>query len=289
METPKNFERILLATDGSLQSNAATETAITVAKASAASVRVVHVWNLEIRDRDGHWTLESRAEADDLVEAAVKRIADAGIAASGEILHSDDKHIADAVAAAARAFDANLVVVGSRGLSEWQAMRKHSVSHELLTKLDCPVLVVGGNPLVAAAGLRVMLAIAGGDDVETGVRAAAAAAPGIDSMVLVAHVRSAVFSQQGVSFIERDDEARSTVASAIKLLKERGLTGETLVSEAGPVAPRIADIAKAWGADLIVTGSGRSGNLSALLLGSVAHDLMHVSDRPVLVAARIGS
>jgi nucleotide-binding universal stress UspA family protein len=289
MQNGSTFQRILLATDGSSQASAATDTAITVAHASAAAVRVVHVWNLEVREDGGRWDVEMRSEAQDLVDAAVKRIGDRGVVVSGEILHADDKHIADVIANEAKDIEADLVVLGSRGLSEWQAMRKHSVSHQLLTKLDCPVLVVTSLPLTKERGIKALLAIAGGPDVATGVRAAAAAAAPPGSKVLVTHVQTAVFGSQGMAYVEPDDEARATIETAIALLKEKGIAAEGMLADAGPVAPTVAALAKTWGADLIVSGSGRFSETSAWVLGSVSHDLMHISDRPVLVAERIKS
>ena len=40
-------------------------------------------------------------------------------------------------------------------------------------------------------------------------------------------------------------------------------------------------------ADLIVVGSSRMGDIGSLFLGSVSHDLLHMTDRPVLVAERV--
>ncbi|HEV2139816.1 MAG TPA: universal stress protein, partial [Candidatus Dormibacteraeota bacterium] len=60
-------------------------------------------------------------------------------------LDEDNGHIAEALAEAADQYHADLVVVGSRGLSDWQSLvLAHSVSHQLLTKVDCPVLIVKG-------------------------------------------------------------------------------------------------------------------------------------------------
>ena len=42
-----------------------------------------------------------------------------------------------------------------------------------------------------------------------------------------------------------------------------------------------------WNADLIVVGSSRMGDIGSLFLGSVSHDLLHVTDRPVLIAERV--
>jgi nucleotide-binding universal stress UspA family protein len=50
------------------------------------------------------------------------------------------------------------------------------------------------------------------------------------------------------------------------------------------VARLIVEAARDHGAGVIVVGSRGRGDLSALLLGSVAHQVIHLADRPVLVA-----
>ena len=62
-----------------------------------------------------------------------------------------------------------------------------------------------------------------------------------------------------------------------------------MVAHRGPVAKAVADIATDWNADLIVAGSSRMGDIGSLILGSVSHDLLHMTDRPVLIAGRLGS
>jgi nucleotide-binding universal stress UspA family protein len=51
----------------------------------------------------------------------------------------------------------------------------------------------------------------------------------------------------------------------------------------------VAEVAAGWNADLIVVGSSRIGDLGSLLLGSVSHDLLHGTKRPVLIAERVKS
>jgi nucleotide-binding universal stress UspA family protein len=61
---------------------------------------------------------------------------------------------------------------------------------------------------------------------------------------------------------------------------------DAIVAPSGPVAEKVIEAAAKWGADIIVIGSSRMGDLGSILLGSVTHSLLRSSDRPVLVAER---
>jgi nucleotide-binding universal stress UspA family protein len=118
-------------------------------------------------------------------------------------------HVGAAVAKAARAFEADLVVVGSRGLSDWRSLFEHGVSNQVLTAVSRPVLVVRGRlwfPFFTPS--RVMLAIAGGDDVEPAIRAATAAASTPGSKVLVTHIVQSVIDSQGDVYVESEERSR---------------------------------------------------------------------------------
>jgi nucleotide-binding universal stress UspA family protein len=287
MNASQRFTKILLATDGSAPALAAVEATIKIAGPSAG-VKVVHVWNLEIHHRHGSWDMEVRSEAERLVDATVERLQSAGIIAQGEICRSDDSHIAAAIAVSAKDFGADLVVVGSRGLSNWQSMLNHSVSHQLLCALDCPVLIVRGRLGVAATrSRRILLALAGGNDVASGVRAAVAASEAPGCVVLVVHMAQALFGADGFAYVESDDEIKVTMDEAVRLLEDAGVEAQAKVARRGPAALALAEIAESWNADLIVTGSSRMRDLSSILLGSVSHDLLRTTDRPVLIAERV--
>jgi nucleotide-binding universal stress UspA family protein len=53
---------------------------------------------------------------------------------------------------------------------------------------------------------------------------------------------------------------------------------------AGHVARIIVEAAREYQVGVIVMGSHGRGDLTALLLGSVAHKVLHLADRPVLIA-----
>src|ERR1700686_3484382 len=173
MGVSRRVERILLATDGSEESRAAVDVTIALAKSPTVKVRVAQVWNLEVRHRHGQWDVEVRGEAGKLVDATVEQLFRAGVIAEREICRADSKHVAAAIACAAKAFEADLVVIGSRGLSDWQSLTQPELTQQTLCGLDCPVLIVRASASSAAVSRsRVLMAITTGDDLEPAVRAA---------------------------------------------------------------------------------------------------------------------
>jgi nucleotide-binding universal stress UspA family protein len=288
MNTTNGFKRILLATDGSEESEAALLSTIAVAHASSARVRIAHVWNLELHHRHGNWDVEVRSDAKRLVGTAVGRLQAAGVLADGEIIRADADHVAAAIAITAKTFDSDLIVVGSRGLSDWQCMFKHSVSHQLLCTVDCPVLIVR-NRLAAAEHepQRVVLAIAGGDDIAPAARAAIAAAAAPGSVVLVMHVAETIVDPQGFVFVETEEETEGTMSTAMRMVKDAGVAVEGVVARGRPVADIVAEAAETWNADVIVIGSSRMSDIGSLVFGSVSHHVLRTTGRPVLIAERI--
>jgi nucleotide-binding universal stress UspA family protein len=287
VDKTKRFERILLATDGSEASQAAVDATIAIAKSPTAKVKVAHAWSLEVHHRHGSWDVEVRCEAGKLVDATVERLFRAGVIAEREIVRADVNHVAAAIAIAAKDFHADLVVISSRGLSDWQSLTQPSVSHQLLCAVDCPVLLVralpAGSPMKTC---KILLAIAGGDDLAPGVQAAAAVAQP-EASVMVVHVAHALFGLQGFSCVEPEHEIRDTLARACGLVIDAGIKVQGMVAHKGPVANAVAEIAQDWNADLVVIGSSRTRDIGRLFLGSVSHDLLHMTDRPALIAERV--
>lgn len=288
MEHEIGFKKILLATDGTPQAEAAVDAAIRLARFTSALVRVAHVWNLEAHHRQGFWDIETHKDAERLVQVTVDRLTNAGVMAEKEIYQADNAHVAAAIANIARQFGADLVVIGSRGLSDWQSLFRHSVSHQVLAELDCPVLVVHAE---SHGGLgttqRILLAVAGGDDVRPAVKAAIAVARSAQSRVMVVHVAQQIIASQGYAYVESDEEIHATLESAISPLRAEQIQVESMVMKGSPVANAIAEVAGAWDADLIIVGSSRMRDLASMIMGSVSHGLLHSSEVPVLVAERV--
>jgi len=105
--------------------------------------------------------------------------------------------------------------------------------------------------------------------------------------VWVLHLREReVAVKTGVSLSDESlDEASAAVAAAVDKLtaagvKAHGDVGTTLF---GYAARNIVDDAKDHDVDVIVMGSRGRGDLAGLILGSTAHKVIHLADRPVLI------
>jgi nucleotide-binding universal stress UspA family protein len=104
--------------------------------------------------------------------------------------------------------------------------------------------------------------------------------------VVVVHVIE-VMPMRGDVTMELDQE-RNGVEAASRYGKQLELAGvptkvELIRTLSGHVARLIVAAAQDHQADMIVLGSRGRSDLTALLLGSVAHKVIHLADRPVLV------
>jgi nucleotide-binding universal stress UspA family protein len=135
------FERMLLAIDGSEPAKRAAEVAADLARKIRAEVVVVHV-----KEREVTWAggvdLESSGEAQDLVDDVVRTLKDTDVSARGEVHHAVYGRAARVILEAANDNSADLIVMGSRGLSDMAGLVMGSVTHKLLHLAHCPVLVV---------------------------------------------------------------------------------------------------------------------------------------------------
>ena len=84
---------------------------------------------------------------------------------------------------------------------------------------------------------------------------------------------------------ESRDEASQAVDSAVEALTTAGIKAHGTVRDTlfGHAAREIVNDAKEHGAGVILMGSRGRGDLAGLVIGSTAHKVIHLADRPVLV------
>jgi nucleotide-binding universal stress UspA family protein len=134
------FKHILVAVDGSTYSEGAIPTAIQIARKFGSDILVTHVHEHD-RGRSVVYSSESPADATRLVGDAVKVIRDAGIAAQSKLLDLGPGHVAKAIVETAGANQIDLIVMGSRGLSDIEGLLLGSVTHKVIQLATIPVLV----------------------------------------------------------------------------------------------------------------------------------------------------
>jgi nucleotide-binding universal stress UspA family protein len=139
------FKHILVAIDGSTYTDEALPSAVEVARKFDSEVLVLHVSEHD-RGRAVVFSTETPAAATAMVADAVRKVRDAGITATGQLCDVAAGHVAKAIIETAEANGSDLIVMGSRGLSDVQALMLGSVSHKIMEKAGVPVLVVWTPP-----------------------------------------------------------------------------------------------------------------------------------------------
>ncbi len=141
------YKRILLAYDGSAAGQQALLDCHEIAQWSQADLTLIAVMPLPLTTigPEGGVYDESLQESEKtryqaILDAGVRRLADAGLSVCGELV------IGDAVieiSSCARRIEANLIVVGHKHLDGWAARWwRGSVSKALIEHAPCSVLVV---------------------------------------------------------------------------------------------------------------------------------------------------
>jgi nucleotide-binding universal stress UspA family protein len=140
-EVSPMFERILVAANGSPSSRKAVEVAADIGQKYGAEVVVLHVLEQQITPF-GAYVVEQPYEDANFVEEIVRALKDAGVSARSEIQTAPLGSVPHVILDMAKELDAGLIVMGSRGLSEWEGLFLASVSHRVLHLAQCPVFVV---------------------------------------------------------------------------------------------------------------------------------------------------
>ncbi len=135
------FERILLAVDGSEPSRRAEDAAAGIAFGTGGEILVLHVRELDAMGRAGPMSLEDPGEASDLVNRVVAELQGKGVKATGQAYAVLNSNVAPHIISTAEQFRADLIVLGTRGMSEFAALLVGSVAHKVIHHAHCPVLV----------------------------------------------------------------------------------------------------------------------------------------------------
>ena len=137
------MKTILFATDGSDGAWEALEFAIELAKETGAEIEVLAVKPPPVLSKGGVGApileVEEDQGAEHVAATAAAKAEGSGVHARAHVEHGEP---AEAIAAVGERLQADLIVVGSRGLGAIKGAMLGSVSHELVKKSRIPVTIV---------------------------------------------------------------------------------------------------------------------------------------------------
>ena len=133
---------------------------------------------------------------------------------------------------------------------------------------------------------KVLVAIDRSENSKRALAAARELASLSDGEVRILHLRQQeVIPRMGLVADESPEEAHLWLESAVDELRNAGVkvTGEVQNTIYGQAPRAIVADARLNDAGVIVMGSRGRSDLTGLFLGSTAHKVIHLTDRPVLV------
>ena len=138
------FNHIVLGIDGSDHAAKATDVTAKLAKAVGSDVLFLMSSSGSPPPKEHRpptWNSLAR-DAVSLVEEAAARLKKEGIKAKEKVVTAPSGRVVPKILSAAEEANADLIVVGSRGLSDFSGLLLGSVSHKLIQHANCPVLVI---------------------------------------------------------------------------------------------------------------------------------------------------
>ena len=136
------YERLLVAVDHSEVSARVIAAARELALLSKGKVWVLHLLEKEVYAQLGDVPSESDQEADEAVRDGVSTLRQAGVDAEGDIRPTTFGHAAREILADAKEHDADIIIMGSRGRSDFAGAILGSTAHKVIHLADRPVLII---------------------------------------------------------------------------------------------------------------------------------------------------
>jgi nucleotide-binding universal stress UspA family protein len=143
------FDSIVVGTDGSETANEAVRQATELAKAVGSSIELVSAYepvsSARLREeaqqvpKDLEWMVNPREDVDATLKAAGEQIAEAGVEVQTYAREGDP---ADAILDVAEERNANLIIVGNKGMTGAKRFLLGSVPNKVSHHAPCSVLII---------------------------------------------------------------------------------------------------------------------------------------------------
>ena len=283
--------RVLFATDGSEHAEQARELLKNLPLAEGSAVRFITVITKDSWERP-EWLQEAlKVWAQRIDEASTKGLSWTGVELSTEIREGRE---AEQILEAAEEFEADLIVVGSRGLTGLEGFLVGSVARNVAKHAEVPVLIAHA-PLHGLS--EVVVAVDSSEHAADAVELLAHLPLPEATRMTVVHVVKPVHPAVGLAAIdtaqvyealqqvqqEEQDQGEALATAAAERLRQTGREVAVEVRNGDP-ASQILEVAAERNADLIVAGARGHSGIAGLLTGSVADRLIKTARCSVLIS-----
>ena len=283
--------RVVVGVDGSPAALHALQWAAGEAEALDATIDVVHAWTVPVVVYPEGQIFEAepfRDEAQQVLDDAMAFLARPDVETVDARPQLVEMATVDALLAAAA--DAELLVLGNRGLGAFADLLVRSVSQGCVEAAPCPVAVVPARPPDRWRGGRVVVGVDGSDISADALQwaLAEAARRQADLSVVIAYHHHQLESLIGPPGAVDHDSVRKASQALADEMVERAIAR----ADQQPVSVEVIALAASAGhglveaaadADLLVIGSRGRSNLRGVLLGSVSRHCVHHAPCPVVI------
>lgn len=297
--------RILLATDGSSHSEEAALTLRALGPPAGSEILVVHVvepphyfatpmvtptYHHELLQVQDELRREAEEQATQAIERAERLLAGMEASVESRTAHG---HPSDEIVRTAIETEADLVVVGSKGLTGSRLFLLGSVSQKVAKYSPCSVLMTKPKKQVRPPGVaKIILATDGSEQSMAAAELLSSLSLSDDAEVVVLHVTHQMPQrppQSGRAQLALEGLRRARLDRAESIVgdtKAHLATPARIVTSIGEgnAAEQILKAAADNEADLIVLGATGLGGVKRFLLGSVSEKVYRHSEVSVLLA-----
>ncbi len=298
MTLDSRLSTILAATDFSETAEAGLDWAIDLAKAHGARIDLVHA--LMMPNQMGDYLPSPPDMSEQLRQAALARLdesaaraRDRGVEVQPELLLGLPSQ---AILEAAEASSADLIVVGTLGLTGIRHLLLGSTAERVVQRAACPVLTIHPGDVEQHRPLRsVLVPTDFSHDAEVAIEGALRILPpgGEGARLILLHAYHLPFEYTAYGTIpmsfnyleDTEGEALEKLGAIKTTLAQDGLEVEILAKEGYPPEV-IVEQAEAAKVDLIAMGIQGGSALANILLGSTAERVVQHAGCPVLTVRR---
>jgi nucleotide-binding universal stress UspA family protein len=287
------FQKLVVPVDFSEHAEAALDAALALAKTSKATVHLVHAYEIPLGTIPPYGVEVPQALLIGVRDAAARRLEKAAdkVRASGVACEAHLSHgpTATTIAETAKQLGADLIVMGTRGLTGLKHVLLGSVAERVVRTAPCPVLTLKSDGAAFTRPQRILVPTDFSEQARPALDLAIELAREHGASIHVLHayeLPTSVTMAYGIAVPQSvwdgvQEAAAKELAKVVERVKSAGVPVTSQLVTA-PAADSIADAATAQRSDVIVMATRGLTGVKHVLLGSVAERTLRIAPCPVL-------